>query len=80
MAALGVFNFGLGGLFAEVSGESGQDSLLEETLNEEKEADEKLSQISEKVNPAAAEGEAEQETRMEMAGQGQRKTKSRRAA
>jgi ferritin-like metal-binding protein YciE len=66
--------------FAEVLGESEQASLLEETLNEEKEADEKLSQISGKVNPAAAEGEAEQETGMEMAGQGQRKTKSKRAA
>ena len=55
-------------------------SLLEETLNEEKEADEKLSQISEKVNPAAAEGEEGQETRTEMAGQGHRKTKSNRAA
>jgi len=66
--------------FAEVLGESEQASLLEETLNEEKEADEKLSQISGKVNPAAAEGEAEQETHMEMAGQGQRKTKSKRAA
>jgi hypothetical protein len=68
------------GLFAEVLGESEQASLLEETLDEEKEADEKLSQIFEKVNPAAAEGEAEQETRMEMAGQRQRKTKSKRAA
>ena len=66
--------------FAEVLGESEQASLLEETLNEEKEADEKLSQISGKVNPAAAEGEAEQETHMEMVGQGQRKTKSKRAA
>ena len=69
--------------FAEVLGESEQASLLEETLNEEKEADESLSQISEQVNPAAAEGEAEQETRGEMAGrqgQGQRKTKSKRAA
>src|ERR1700680_1103066 len=59
--------------FAEVLGQSEQASLLEETLNEEKEADEKLTQISQKANPAVAEGEAEQETRMEMAGQGQRK-------
>jgi ferritin-like metal-binding protein YciE len=68
--------------FAELLGESQQASLLEETLNEEREADEKLTQISEVVNPAATEGEAEQETRMEMAGQGQRKTKtkSKRAA
>jgi len=68
--------------FAELLGESQQASLLEETLNEEREADEKLTQISEVVNPAAAEGEVEQETRMEIAGQGQRKakTKSKRAA
>lgn len=61
-------------------GESEQASLLEETLNEEKEADEKLRHISERVNPAAAEGAAEQETPVEMAGRGQRKTKSKKAA
>ena len=61
-------------------GKSEQASLLEGTLNnEETETMRKLSQISEKVNPAAAEGEAEQETRTEMAGQGQRKTKSNRS-
>jgi ferritin-like metal-binding protein YciE len=65
--------------FAEALGESEQASLLEETLHEEKEADEKLSQISQNVNPAAAEGKSEQETRMEKAGQGPRK-KSKRAA
>ena len=64
--------------FAEVLGESEQVSLLEETLNEEKEADKKLTQISENVNSEAA--EAEEERRMETAGQGQRKTKSKRAA
>ena len=66
--------------FAEVLGESEQASLLEATLKEEKEADETLSQISKRVNPGAA---TEQETRVEMAGrqgQGQRKTKSKRAA
>lgn len=66
--------------FAEVLGESEQASLLEKTLNEEKEADEKLSQISEKVNPRAAEGQAKQETPVGMAGRGQRKAKSNRAA
>jgi ferritin-like metal-binding protein YciE len=66
--------------FAELLGVSEQAALLKETLNEEKEAKEKLTQISEKVNPAAAEGEAERETRMEMAGRAQRKTKSKRAA
>jgi ferritin-like metal-binding protein YciE len=64
--------------FAELLGESEQVSLLEETLNEEKEADKKLTQISENVNSEAA--EAEEERRMETAGQGQRKTKSKRAA
>src|ERR1700680_141393 len=66
--------------FAEVLGESEQASLLEETLNEEKGADEKLSQISEKVNPAAAEAESEQENSMERAGTGRGKHKSKRAA
>ena len=66
--------------FAELLGESEQVSLLEETLNEEKEADAKLTEISEDVNSEAAEGEGEEETRMESAGQGQRKSKSKRAA
>jgi len=41
--------------FAELLGESEQVSLLEETLNEEKQADEKLTQLSEEVNASAAE-------------------------
>src|SRR5205807_3575566 len=40
--------------FAELLGESEQVSLLEETLNEEKQADEKLTQLAEEVNTVAA--------------------------
>jgi ferritin-like metal-binding protein YciE len=40
--------------FAELLGESEHVSLLEETLNEEKQADEKLTQLAEEVNTAAA--------------------------
>jgi len=64
--------------FAELLGESEQASLLEETLNEEKEADEKLTQISESVNAAANETEG-RETR-ELAREGQRRTRSSRKA
>jgi ferritin-like metal-binding protein YciE len=39
--------------FAELLGETEHVSLLEETLNEEKEADEKLTQLAEEVNASA---------------------------
>src|SRR2546421_462197 len=39
--------------FAEILGEDEHVSLLEETLNEEKEADQKLNQIAEEVNASA---------------------------
>jgi ferritin-like metal-binding protein YciE len=65
--------------FAELLGESEQASLLEETLNEEKEADEKLTEIAETVNSAAAEGEESQGRTMEPAREGQRK-KTRKVA
>ncbi|MHB8412630.1 MAG: ferritin-like domain-containing protein [Candidatus Acidiferrales bacterium] len=39
--------------FAELLGESQASSLLEQTLNEEKETDEKLTELSEKINPQA---------------------------
>jgi ferritin-like metal-binding protein YciE len=39
--------------FAELLGESEHVSLLEETLNEEKETDGKLTQLAEQINPAA---------------------------
>jgi ferritin-like metal-binding protein YciE len=42
--------------FAEQLGETKAASLLQETLNEEKEADEKLTKMSETINPRAAGG------------------------
>lgn len=62
--------------FAELLGENDHVTLLEETLNEEKQADEKLTQLSEQINPEAAQGEEEEmetETRS-------RASKPRRAA
>jgi len=41
--------------FAELLGESEHVSLLEETLNEEKQTDEKLTQLAEEINSAAME-------------------------
>jgi len=64
--------------FAQLLGENQHVSLLEETLKEEKQADERLTQLSEQINPEAAQGEGEEqemgtETRS-------RSCKSRRAA
>jgi ferritin-like metal-binding protein YciE len=43
--------------FAELLGETEHVSLLKETLNEEKQADEKLTQLAEEINPLAEQGE-----------------------
>lgn len=42
---------------AELLGENQQVSLLEQTLEEEKEADQKLTQLAEQINPKAARGQ-----------------------
>jgi ferritin-like metal-binding protein YciE len=64
--------------FAEQLGEDEHVSLIEQTLNEEKQTDEKLTQLAEQINSEATEGEEGQ-------GSGSRETKqsrsnSRRAA
>jgi ferritin-like metal-binding protein YciE len=64
--------------FAELLGENEHVSLLEETLKEEKQADEKLTELSEQINQEAAQGEAE-EQEMESETRS-RSSKSRRAA
>ena len=46
--------------FAELLGEDEHVSLLEQTLEEEKQTDEKLSQLAEEINSEAAQGEAEE--------------------
>lgn len=60
--------------FAELLGENGHVSLLDQTLEEEKKADEKLTQLAEEINPQAmqAEGRMSQESRAS--------SRSRRAA
>jgi ferritin-like metal-binding protein YciE len=63
--------------FAEVLGESEQNSLLAETLQEERETDEKLTQLAQQINPRANE-EAEQEESEQEATAG--KKRGRRAA
>ena len=63
--------------FAELLGETEHVSLLEETLNEEKEADEKLTQLAEEINAAAEQaGSSEESSRETSAG----KTSTKRAA
>ncbi len=57
--------YGTASEFARILGESEHVSLLEETLGEEKETDEKLTELAKQVNPQANEemGEEEQEER-----------------
>lgn len=61
---------------AELLGENDHVSLLEQTLQEEKAADEKLTQISEDVNPKAAESMG----RAPATAQGRGNSKSRKVA
>ena len=61
--------------FAELLGETEHVSLLEETLNEEKEADEKLTQLAEEINATAEQaGSSEAESSRETSA-GKNKTK-----
>ena len=63
--------------FAEELGESEQNSLLNQTLQEEKEADEKLTQLAQQINAQANEGAVPEESEQEASAS---KKKSRRAA
>jgi len=45
--------------FAELLGENEQVSLLQQTLEEEKEADQKLTELAEEINAQAAEGQGQ---------------------
>ena len=63
--------------FAKILGESKHASLLEETLQEEKETDEKLTELAKEINPQANEGSDEAEASEE--GTAARK-RSKRAA
>ncbi len=63
--------------FAELLGEDEHVSLLEQTLEEEKETDEKLTQLAGQINPQAGQGDPEVE---EEDSRQASKTKSKRAA
>ena len=66
-----IATYGTLATFAEVLGMEDAKDLLGQTLDEEKEADEKLTQIAGQINPEAEqgeEGEQAQEGEMEMAG------------
>lgn len=65
--------------WATLLGEDDAVNLLEETLNEEKEADQKLTEIAESINIEAREGDSEEEE-METPSRSRRSTRSRRAA
>src|ERR1700722_11000504 len=66
--------------FAELLGENEHVSLLEQTLNEEKETDEKLTQLAEQINSQAGGGEDAETESEETALRQPSKSRSRRAA
>jgi ferritin-like metal-binding protein YciE len=66
--------------FAELLGETEHVSLLEKTLEEEKQADEKLTQLAEEINPKAAEGQEVEEGQPASSAQGRSSSKGKRAA
>ena len=77
-----IAGYGTAKEFAHLLGEDEQVSLLEQTLEEEKQTDERLTQLAEEINPQAQEkGEGREEEEGE-GGEGKRRTKtsSRRAA
>jgi len=66
--------------FAEILGESEHVSLLEQTLEEEKETDEKLTQLAQQINTEAEESAGNQGESRPRSKQGVSKSGSRRAA
>jgi len=56
-----ISGYGTARTYANLLGESEAAELLEETLNEEKETDQKLTQLAEEINVEAAEGSGEEE-------------------
>jgi ferritin-like metal-binding protein YciE len=66
--------------FAELLGEDEHVSLLEETLEEEKQTDEKLTQLAEEINPQAQQGSGEEEESETRGSAKKTGSRSRRAA
>lgn len=62
--------------WANLLGESEAEELLQETLDEEKEADEKLNQLAEQINVEAEAGEGEQEVEAKAASSQRRPKKA----
>jgi len=56
-----ISGYGTARTYANLLGENEAAGLLEETLNEEKETDKKLTQLAEEINVEAAEGSGEEE-------------------
>ena len=56
-----ISGYGTARTYANLLGENEASELLEQTLNEEKETDQKLTQLAEQINVEAAEGEEEGE-------------------
>ena len=64
-----IASYGTLATFAEIMGHQDAKDLLGQTLDEEKEADDKLTQVAGQINfDAEAEGEEEEESRMAMVG------------
>jgi ferritin-like metal-binding protein YciE len=63
--------------FAELLGENEHVSLLEQTLEEEKQADQKLTELAQEINQQASQAEGEERTKAPQAGRG---SKSKKAA
>jgi len=75
-----IAGYGTAKEFAQLLGEDEHVSLLEQTLDEEKQTDEKLTQLAEEINQQAQEaGEGEEEERESGEGK-KRKSSSRHAA
>lgn len=68
--------------FARLLGEDEHVSILEQTLGEEKQADEKLTQLAEEINSQAVEASEGRDAQQGEAGEGRRRSRSssRRAA
>lgn len=62
-----ISGYGTARTYANLLGENEAAGLLEETLNEEKETDQKLRQLAEEINVEAAEGSGEEESEEEEA-------------
>jgi ferritin-like metal-binding protein YciE len=62
-----ISGYGTARTYANLLGENEAAGLLEETLNEEKETDQKLTQLAEEINVEAAEGSEEEESEEEEA-------------